>query len=244
MQPNNEVDLASSAFLTPEHIATIAGIKNQRDLIEQKKISEVMDMMYKLRGDPLDQPSTIQYPGLQRPLTIREWDNLPPDNKAYALFVETSKNIGDPNPMSKEEYDALKPTEKERFLRSAMKDPKLMKAAKEVAEASRINISLGTKLEEKKKMSELEGQLYFNDPKWSETLEKDTANYAKDTLWNINPGQRDKEITKYKAKLIEGKIIAGGGSITNAYIDKDGRTGVWKVEWPNGDTKIIKYKIK
>lgn len=53
-QSNSGIDLASAAFLTPENIATIAGIKGQqdrlaleRDTLENKRITDVIDMMYK-----------------------------------------------------------------------------------------------------------------------------------------------------------------------------------------------------
>lgn len=112
----------------------------------------------------------------------------------------------------------------------------------DMAKAGAIN--LGGKLEEKKAMSELSGQLYFNDPKWINDLEKTTEKYVSDNLWNVkDPATKTLETAKYKAKQIESQILAGGGT-SNAAWAADGKTMVWTVKWPSGDTKEIKVKLR
>ena len=110
----------------------------------------------------------------------------------------------------------------------------------DMAKAGAIN--LGTKVEEKKTMSELEGQLYFNSPKWPDDLGKYLSSEdVQNVIFQSNtPKQARAEET---VKYIEGKITAGGGQITATKIEKDG-TGVWTVKWPSGDIKEIRYKVK
>jgi len=75
---------------------------------------------------PLDQPFVSG-------LTLRQYNALTADTKEYVLAKEGAKLLGDSTFMSQREWEALEPTERERFVRATMKDPKLMEAAKELA---------------------------------------------------------------------------------------------------------------
>ena len=112
----------------------------------------------------------------------------------------------------------------------------------EMAKAGAIN--LGGKLEEKKALSELEGQLYFNNPKWTEDINKQTAEFDKNQAWLVPEKDRPLAKSKVIVKTIEDKIAAGSGAIQSVTIDKDGKTMVWTVKWPSGDVKTIKQAVR
>lgn len=112
----------------------------------------------------------------------------------------------------------------------------------EQAKAGAIN--LGTKIEEKKAMSELAGQLYFNDPKWVDDIGKKVSDFEKDQAWLIPEKDRPLAKSRLIVKSIEDKITAGSGKIQSVVMDEDGKTMVWTVNWPSGDTKVIRQAVK
>lgn len=112
----------------------------------------------------------------------------------------------------------------------------------QLAKAGAIN--LGDKIEEKKRMSQLEGQFYFDDPKWTNDLTKVVDAFNRDQAWLIPEEDRPLALAKVKVRAIEDKIVGGGGDIKSVKMDSDGKTMVWTVQWPSGDTKIIKQAIK
>jgi len=113
----------------------------------------------------------------------------------------------------------------------------------DMAKAGAIN--LGTKVEEKKTLSELGGQLYFNDPKWTADLHKGIEEFKTKDLWNVlDEKDRPLAISKERVKFVEGKIAAGSGAIQSVVMDKDGKTMVWTVKWPSGDTKTIRQAVR
>lgn len=113
----------------------------------------------------------------------------------------------------------------------------------DMAKAGAINLSLGEKLEEKKAVSKISGQLYFNDPKWTTDLGR---HLSSEDVQNTILRSKEPGLTRAEEsiKFIEGKIRAGGGEIIDAKLGKDG-VGVWTVKWP-GEVKSeeIKYKLK
>jgi hypothetical protein len=111
----------------------------------------------------------------------------------------------------------------------------------EMAKAGAIN--LGTKLEEVKALTGLKGQLYFKDPKWTGDLSK---HLSSEDIQNVMFKSADPTKTRSDEtiKFIEGKVIAGGGVIVDARLDKDGKTGIWTVKWPSGDIEEIRQAVK
>ena len=256
-QPDMNISPADLAGLTPSDISTAMGIKLKKEEIGQKSVQDIFDMMYK--GQLIEESRhrvkvgtpTIPLPGhpdiLVTPSQLLDFEKLDKETKAAKVkefeFAQSKEggnfkgtfmefqNAGDTVGMKD-----FKEAKRTGYPGKSYYDYKIS-----MAKAGAIN--LGAKLEEKKAISELGGQTYFDDPKWSDNVEKATADYIKDTLWKLDSAARDTEATEYKVKLIEGKINAGGGQIVNAEIGKDGM-GIWTVKWPSGDTKKIKYKLK
>ena len=144
---------AAYAGLTPEDVTqALAGAINIESL-KGKRFSEISDALYKSqlgdyyksvaaaqdKGTALDQAFPVEVPGVGQ-VTQRQWNALPSGDREYALFVATSKKLGDVDIMSKAEFDQLEPTDREKFLRAAMEDPNLMDAAKSLATAGATRI--------------------------------------------------------------------------------------------------------
>lgn len=125
----------------------------------------------------------------------------------------------------------------------AMADPKFRAWLKETNESKATRISLGEKLSEMKAKSGLSGQLYFDDPKWTDDIDKQVKAFDKDQAWLMPEGDRPLARNKLKARSIRDKVLAGGGTILKAAVGKDG-IETWTVKWPSGDTKDIKISFK
>ena len=110
----------------------------------------------------------------------------------------------------------------------------------EQAKAGAIN--LGTKVEEKKAMAGLAGQLYFKDPKWTDDIQKLGVAFDKDQAWLIPEKDRPLAKARVLVKGVKDKIEGGGGEIQNAV--QSGNTMIWTVKWPSGDVETIKQNIK
>ena len=144
------------AGLTPDMISQALQFKFAKEEMGQKKMSDLMDMVYKLalteqataqaekyrEGEPLDKPFPVGVPNIGS-VTVREWNALSKGQQDYALYVHGAKKLGDDDIMSQQEFNRLDPTDREKFLRSALDDPALMKAAKDLAAAGGTKISIG-----------------------------------------------------------------------------------------------------
>jgi len=165
-------------------------------------------------------------------------DTTPNEVKLYQYAVDQGykgsfvdfENSGIPNPYK--EYEA------------AVKDPRFNKWLLEQKRAGATNISLGEKINERKAMSELEGQLYFNNPKWTEDINERVQAFNKGPAWRFSKEDRSLARSKVIVRAIEDKIAAGNGTIKSVIIGKDNRTMIWTVQWPSGDIKIIKQTVR
>lgn len=128
----------------------------------------------------------------------------------------------------------------------------------EMKRAGATRISLGEKLEEKKEMGKLQGQLYFTNPDWTKDLDKHMKDFDFSTVTSGLPKDAPKEertkaynanlakeTTNAKIRFIESKIAGGGGAIQSAqWADSEKKTIKWTVKWPSGDTETITYGVK
>lgn len=260
---------ADLAGLTPKDIAMAWGTKQEQDKLENKKASDVAEALYRqdLLGINRENAAStrlgkitelmkslrkapLEVPGLGN-LSMDEFNALDTKTKAYAYYAFDAKKKSEEvlsyndwakqvdTPLAKQLYDL------------SQEDPDFGEwLIGKYKPSGATRITLGEKIEEKKKMSELSGQLYFNDPKWTTELDKYMASPdVWDKLANV-PGKSGspeykaglvKARAKEKAKFIEDKITAGGGKVVDAKVD--GKTGIWTVQWPDGSTKEIKYAI-
>lgn len=189
------ISAANLAGLTPNDINSALGVKSSIEAAEGKRVSDYFDNLYKVAlinqatspkpQDPLDQSFPINVPNVGS-VTLRQWKELPTDQQQYAAYVHEANRLGDSDIMSKQEFDLMKPTDKERFLRSAIKDPKLFEAAKQLAEAGSTKVDIGTQTSERIKATQkanIEGPGY---------AAKVIADLKKDARGWHNPGGTNK----------------------------------------------------
>ena len=162
------------AGLSPTDISNALSGAVSIEGLKDKRVSDLVDTMYKsalikesgartgeiLKGKPLDENFPIPHPEAGT-LSLRQWKALPQSEKEYASYVHEAKKLGS-DELSRHEFDMLDLTEKEKFLRSAMEDPELMGAAKDLATASATNINIGERTLERKSA---ESQAYLQGPK-------------------------------------------------------------------------------
>ena len=146
--------------------------------LKQKTLTDISDMTYKNqlmresnarirqmeKVDKLDQPFVGG-------LSLREYKSLTASTKEYVLAKEGARLLGDKEFMSQREWETLEPTEREKFVRAAMKDPRLMKAAKELARSGATRISLGEKKAGAIATAEGKQEAKFTDPEYVPKIE-------------------------------------------------------------------------
>ncbi len=214
-----------------------------REEVQRKRESDVLTFLEKMKPDKLDEVYPIPVPGKGK-VSVREWEKLPDEYKRYALAASQYSAQDQEDFMSYEDWRNSTPTERERFLNAAMERPELMEAAERLAKAGAPVNVIETAVEKQKKLSQLKGQEYFNDPKWIEDLNKHIENTDFDNV----PGRGveyttnlKKAKTKERVNYIESKIRASKGEIVD--VKRQGKVGVWTVKWPSGDTEEISYAI-
>jgi len=253
-----EISRSALAGLSPENIsAALQGVLNIEGL-NQDKLKTLIDKPYKealtirnlaesariLQGEPLDRPYPIPVPGIGD-VTVREWSNLPTEQKQYAAYKNLEK-LGEGVDLSYEEFlKEYDKTDREKFLRAAMGDEDLMSAAKDLAKSGATRISLGEKLEEVKEKGKLAGQVYFSDPKWPDDLTKHMSSKPVRQKIADAPDAEGEAKARKDARIeyIESKIKTGGEILSIRYAD-DGRTMIWKVKWNSGDIEEVQYVVR
>lgn len=120
----------------PSDIAYKQALTGQATASGMKAVSEIGEI------DRLSRPYPILGPGGTQ-MTAGEWTALPADQKDYLAYLHVAKQLGDADIMSKEEFDAMEPTERQKFLDYLMKNPEAMKAQKELAKAGSSTFNLG-----------------------------------------------------------------------------------------------------
>ncbi len=224
------------------------------------------------QGEPLDKPYPVPIPGagpggVPLVVTQRQWEHIPDKDRAYALYAFQAKQLGsDAKLMSRAEWETYTPTDHIKMLKQMQVDPKLLDMEMKLRSAGATNINVG--VEKAKALGELQGELFFSDPKWAGTL--DTHMGSKEVTQSIfdagstarqkakTSGVKDKKAlneadntatvkakASMKAGFIDDRIRAGGGILVKDTVwDKDGKTAIWTVKWPSGTVQTIRYKIK
>ena len=227
------------AGLSPEHIATIMGIKLKKDELGQKKISDVMDMLYKGAGIR-NMESEITARGLPKDERTAEIKNY-----EYAKANGFEGSIVD----FKNEASTSYQKEYQQAVDEGYPKKSFNKWLGWRLRQGATIISLGEKLKEETAKSELQGQKYFNDPKSTEDLNKHMSSPGVLDVISSVPGKgaiyeanKADATAGEKVKWYRDKIIAGSGTIQSAKLI--GKTMVWTVKWKNGTTSEVKRVVR
>lgn len=255
-------DLASAGLvgLTPQDISQAVQFKFAQEESGQKKITDLADIIYKnalteqalasaeasRRPEGLDQTYPVEVPGVGK-VTLRQWNALDKDEKTYAMYVQTAKEMGDSNIMSPREFKLLEPTERERFLTAGLERPEIMEAEKMLRSAGATRISVGEKVETAAQLEELKGEKYFSSPKGLSADIEGLINTKafSDQMFLLaqdDPAAANDYYNSTVFEYIENKITSKGGEIVD-YTQK-GNTVIWTVKWPSGRTSEVRHAFK
>ena len=195
--------------------------------------------------EPLDQLFSVKVPGVGA-VTQRQWNSLPTSDKEYALYHASAINAGeDPGDViDKQAFEALSPTEREKFMRAAMTDPKLMAAATELARAGATTI--GDVTGRKAALNELETKNYVTDPKGlGRDIDKiiNDEEFSRDLFPFVAEGKAafGEARTKKVIRTIEGKLANSGAEVVD--IDWTGDIVTWKLRFKDGTEKEFRYGV-
>jgi hypothetical protein len=243
---NSGLNFSASALagLSTQDIATALGMQmKQKEAIADRPYKDLL--VDNLRSEISAREPKFEIPGVGKVNATQylTWEKLNKENKPnevklyeYAVgqgFKGSFMDFKESATTHKKDYsEAVKGGYKGTFNNWLL----------EQAKAGRSIISLDAKLGEKKAMSELEGQLYFNDPKWVDDINKLAADFDKNQSWLIPEKDRPLAKARIVVKGVKDKIEGGGGIIQDAI--QSGSTMTWTVKWPSGDIKKIKQSIK
>ena len=243
--PLGDLSGADLAGLTAADVSQALSGATGVEALRQKKLTDVADTMYKqslmaesaARAKKLGEPNRLDEPFVGG-LTLRQYTALTPKSKEYELAKEGARLLGDKEFMSQREWEMLDPTEREKFVRSAMKDPALMEAAKDLAKSGATRISLGEKVQTAEAMGKVKGKLWYTDPNGLPAAVekfKSSDNYLDKVARSENP---ERYSIQAVADYIESRLKEGG---TVEDVRMEGRTRVWTVKWPDGSIKEIRH---
>lgn len=238
---------ADLAGLGPQDVSRALSGATSVEALRQQSIANMLSTFY----NPLDRP----YPVTNETgevMSTREWKALPSSEREYLAYLHTAKKLGAPEEeLTRGFFSSLEPTEREKFVRAALKDPKIMAGAKELAEAVRTQISIGKKVAgkvaEKKALGKLKGQLWAHDPESIDAINKhlNSESMQRKIFMETQKEGGDPGLMKAKeaVNFIESKISVGG-TIQDVKLSADGKTMTWTVKWKSGDVEDISYVIR
>jgi len=237
--------------------------KQNQDQFKMKSLTDMSDMMYKsaltkqalanaeatAQPATLDQPSGIRYNG--DILTWKQLEKIPANDRSYLIYKQSMINQNK-SVMDQTDWEEMKPTERTKFIKQALKDPKIMNAAKDLAKSGATTLSIGEILKRDRLKdigkAERSGEIDYLSGDYTKRLEKYMNT---DVVKNQLLFGDDSEFTMPQRKIeeevhwIESDIKAKGGQIIGIpRISEDGKSIVWDVKWPGSDTtREIKHGI-
>lgn len=149
---NSQSGISASALagLTPQDLSTLMGLKLTQEDLGRKKVSDIVDMIYKMQSiqqasqpKPEDRIYPVPVPGIGQ-VTLRQWNALTSEDKEYATAKWQAAQMGDSSFMSKREWQMTEPTERKRFVQSALENPAIMEGAKELAGIGKVTWTTAT----------------------------------------------------------------------------------------------------
>lgn len=229
----NGADLAG---LTPQDISQALRFKMAGEEMEQKKISDFVDMIYK---SALMEQAYASAEKARRPE-----DERTAEVKNYEYYVNQQRALGK-SPKTIDEWNKdLRTTHQKDYDRAVDEGYKgtFPEWVRDITALSG-GLDLGEFKKRKEATADIEAKKYFTDPKGlvadvdkhvaSEEIQNQLFQYSGDTK------KREVETVRAKEKFIRGKIAASGGAIVDEKLD--GRTFVFKVKWNDGSTSEVRY---
>lgn len=230
-----DISGADLAGLTPESISQALQFKFMGEELEQTKLSDAADLLYKsaltqraLTPTPTKPTAAIQnyeyYVNQQRalgktPKTIDEWDR--DTRTAYEKHYQRYKDEG--GELGWHEW---------------LRDITALGGGLDIGEFTR----------RREVTADVSAEKYFTDPKGmiadidkyisSEEVQNRLFQYADDER------KMQVETVRAKEKYITSKISGAGGKIVKAEVDTDTGEFIYTVKFPSGNTRVLRYKVR
>ena len=132
----------------------------------------------------LDKPYPITLPSGEV-VTNRQWSSLPDKTKQESTFFHLGRQKGMDEEAITKAWKSSNETEKTKFIREALADPKVMEAEVKLRKSGAIN--LGAELEKKRAMSGVDRENDILKPSFYQSIEKDLSTRLR-TEWKM-PGE-------------------------------------------------------
>lgn len=244
----SNLDLSPSdlAGLTPQDISVALGMKMNMENVR----SEI-----KARENKAINPEDMTFPVLVPSIgsvSLRQWSALPKKQQEYAAYVHSANQSPNAKILTAQEFDSqFNPTERENFLRAAIKDPKLMAAAERLAKAGATTI--GGEVEKKKAMNAVEAENYFSSGEFNKDLDKKVNTFREKELWQardtngklVEEKDRPRAIADFKVTQALDELAARGYTVTRKYwLDAGMTTAAIDATSKSGNKETIKIRVK
>lgn len=257
------------AGVPPELISQALGLKQTQQELNQRRVRDVMDALYRgsqlelqERGLANEERQTEGMLGIRtaseetdRIRAYNEWLKIATADQRTAFQKDYEYAVANGFKGSPADWKVISDDpETIKLYKAALADGSfkgglwdfIKQRAK--AGASSVNIGLEGKLRERAAFSELQGRDYFNSPGW--TKDVDSIDAGSDEVFTesqrlISSGlpyaeATSKAVLSARLNTVAQKIKAGKGEIIGR--EKEGNTYVWIVKWPDivdADGKVL-----
>ena len=229
--PLENLSGAALAGLTPSDVSQALRLKLAQDEMSERKVGNALDNVYRMQ----------QIRANERALNAPPKEDLTSNMKEYRLaqmqgfegsFVDFMKR--DPEVVRTYEYA------KNQGFEGTIEDW-VMKKAREGA----TRITLEGKIDEKKALAGIEGQLYFKSGKDQQDIKKyvDSRAFRMDMVNAPDALDEDKAKMYVIHKRYTSTLESMAKSVEPVDIDWKAKTGTWKVTWNDGTEEVIKRAL-
>ena len=167
----------------------------ERDQLANKSVKDIFDMMniaseIKHRNRPdkvesLDQPFAINALSKPEGTTLREWIALPDESKRRSMFEHTGKLKGLSDAKIEELWSSSNETERSKFIKEALKDPKIMAGAERLAKAGAPITNIGDIAKVERTKDQVKRESKVRDPGFAADIIKGADN------WDVTESMKD-----------------------------------------------------
>jgi hypothetical protein len=251
----SEISPSDLAGLNPQDISNALSGAMSAESLRQKKVTDVADSIYKQKMmeyyDTLigEKTPSVTIPGTDIKLTKGEYldwyKTASKDDRTAAIKnYELAQSQGYKGSFV-DFQDSSKTTHKKDYDEAVAGGYRGTFNEWMLAMAKAGATTIGDITGRAQALADIKGQTYFKDPKWTSDLDKQiSSEEVQNELFQLEGDAKVQRKAEYKVEFIENKITAGGGTVTDIKWAEDGKTMVWTVKWPSGDTEEVKHAVR
>lgn len=231
--------LADTAGLTPEHMSNIMKTNLAQRGLDQRSLADAYDAAYKAgiinvqgrqagtqrliarrkQGEidrKLDERIPVKINGITTFLTPKEWFNVNENTTQFKNYLSTLEPNESPSGKGFESYQVKMAT-----LTGGQ--------------------PLEDKVREKEAFADVKTKKYFTDPSGLAKTIDDRINSeeVQNRLFSLDPSEKPRALSAEKSSIIANEITAAGGDIVDRR--QEGSIRIWTVKWPDGTTSEVRH---